>query len=128
MSTNPILTITMMLAQHRCVPPGITFNWSHFIQSNKYYRKDEILSFLVVYHTCQNSKCKYLFLIFKKFPTVFLCSICDKAASRSSLNPIKLDYPLRTLHHNLIEVVHFFAAMVLKLLSNYAKCAVLGRV
>ena len=35
---------------------------------------------------------------------------------------------LRTLHHNLIELDHFPAAIVLKLLSNSTKCPVLETV
>ena len=37
-------------------------------------------------------------------------------------NPVKLDYSLRTLHHNLIELGHFFAAIALQLLS-YIQCS-----
>ena len=32
-------------------------------------------------------------------------------------NPIKLDYSLRTLHHNRIELGPFFAAIALQILS-----------
>ena len=44
------------------------------------------------------------------------------------VNKIKLDYSAAYLHHNLIELGHFFAAIALLLLSYFAKYPVLSRI
>ena len=63
--------ITAILAKHRCVQPATILNWLYFTQSNITHRKvyRPILTFLMMYHTCRNSKYKYLFQIFENFRT-----------------------------------------------------------
>ena len=46
-------SITAMLAQHRCVQPATILNLLYFTQSNLTHHKVEILTFLMMYHTCQ---------------------------------------------------------------------------
>ena len=47
-----------------------------FMESVNTDQKDKLLTFLIMYDTCQNSKHKYLFLIIQKFLTsIFFMSI-----------------------------------------------------
>ena len=105
----------MKRVRNYCVQPSVVGKKGNYITKN--IKGQERTSFLSWYNVC----------VFVNKTNMNLPGM-KHGRSVITLIQLKKIIPLRTLHHNLIELGHFFAAIALQLLSYFAKYPVLSRI